>query len=181
MATDGLEHRYRALLKGPDPLGEAWLQQPLRQVRTLADDLPDDPGRLLEWSAAHAQRVASEHMAYLEQRRQGPRAATSPTGPCLVVPATGCADQGGRRRMVARRPVPLAGTAFSRVDPHLSRGSGGRRSALAVGAGLRGGLRQSNCVSAMAAPGWTMPWPSPAARCAGSPRKTIGVPCVRAA
>lgn len=81
MATDGLEHRYRALLKGPDPLGEAWLQQPLRQVRTLADDLPDDPGRLLEWSAAHAQRVASEHMAYLEQRRQGPRAATSPTGP----------------------------------------------------------------------------------------------------
>ncbi|AMK31247.1 hypothetical protein AWT69_002610 [Pseudomonas putida] len=48
-------------------------------------------------------------------------------------------------------------------------------------------------------PGWTMPWPSPgcfailssmhwgavtpspAARCAGSPRKTIGVPCVRAA
>ncbi len=70
-ATDGLEHRYRVLLKGPDPAGEAWLQQQLRHVRTLADDLPDDPGRLPEWAEAHAQRVASEHRAYLEQRRQG--------------------------------------------------------------------------------------------------------------
>lgn len=70
-ATDGLEHRYRALLEGSDPKTEAWLSEQLSHVRTLADDLPDDPRHLPDWAAAHAQRVASEHAAYLEQRRQG--------------------------------------------------------------------------------------------------------------
>ncbi|HGM5578929.1 TPA: iron-containing redox enzyme family protein [Pseudomonas putida] len=70
-ASDGLEDRYRALLEGRDPTTEAWLSEQLSHVRTLADDLPDDPARLPDWAAAHAQRVASEHAAYLEHRRQG--------------------------------------------------------------------------------------------------------------
>ncbi|MFJ9991798.1 iron-containing redox enzyme family protein [Pseudomonas putida] len=70
-ASDGLEHRYRALLEGRDPTAEAWLSERLSHVRTLPDDLPDDPRQLPDWAAAHAQRVAREHAAYLEQRRQG--------------------------------------------------------------------------------------------------------------
>lgn len=67
----GLEHRYRALLEGPEPTTEAWLEEQLRLARALCDDLPDDPGLLPQWADNHAGRVASEHAAYLEQRRQG--------------------------------------------------------------------------------------------------------------
>lgn len=70
-ATDGLEYRYRALLEGRDPTAEVWLREQLCLVRSVKDDLPDDPRRLPHWAAAHAARVASEHAAYLEQRRQG--------------------------------------------------------------------------------------------------------------
>lgn len=67
----GLEHRYRALLEGREPTAEAWLDEQLRNTLVLDDDLPDDPGLLLEWADAHARRVAKEHAAYLAQRRQG--------------------------------------------------------------------------------------------------------------
>ncbi|SMC92067.1 MULTISPECIES: iron-containing redox enzyme family protein [unclassified Pseudomonas] len=70
-ANLGLEHRYRALLEGPEPTTEAWLEEQLRLARALSDDLPDDPGLIPQWADNHAGRVASEHAAYLEQRRQG--------------------------------------------------------------------------------------------------------------
>jgi hypothetical protein len=70
-ASAGLEHRYRALLEGPEPTSGAWLEEQLGHARLLADDLPVDPGLLLQWADAHACRVAKEHAAYLEQRRQG--------------------------------------------------------------------------------------------------------------
>jgi len=69
----GLEHRYRALLEGPEPTTEAWLEEQLRLARALCDDLPDDPGLLPQWADNHAGRVASEHAAYLEQRRRPKR------------------------------------------------------------------------------------------------------------
>lgn len=67
----GLEHRYRALLEGREPTAETWLDEQLRNTRLLDDDLPGEPGLLLQWADAHACRVAKEHAAYLEQRRQG--------------------------------------------------------------------------------------------------------------
>ncbi|MFB4394701.1 MULTISPECIES: iron-containing redox enzyme family protein [unclassified Pseudomonas] len=70
-ASMGLEHRYNALLEGRDAGAQPWLEEQLRHVRSLADDLPDDPGQLPQWSVAQVDRVASEHAAYLEQRRQG--------------------------------------------------------------------------------------------------------------
>ncbi|MDD2137691.1 iron-containing redox enzyme family protein [Pseudomonas kurunegalensis] len=70
-ASTGLEHRYRALLEGPEPTSGAWLEEQLGHARLLADDLPVDPGLLLQWADAHACRVAKEHAAYMEQRRQG--------------------------------------------------------------------------------------------------------------
>ena len=70
-ANEGLEHRYRALLEGPEPTTEAWLAEQLRHARVLTDDLPDDPRLLPQWADTHAARVASEHAAYLKHRREG--------------------------------------------------------------------------------------------------------------
>ncbi|KAF0256034.1 iron-containing redox enzyme family protein [Pseudomonas putida] len=70
-ASAGLERRYRALLEGPEPTGEAWLEEQLRHARLLVDDLPEDPGLLAQWADAHAGCVAKAHAAYLEHRRQG--------------------------------------------------------------------------------------------------------------
>ncbi|AFO50712.1 MULTISPECIES: iron-containing redox enzyme family protein [Pseudomonas] len=67
----GLEHRYRALLEGPEPTSEGWLTEQLRHARLLCDDLPDDPRLLPQWADAHAGCVAKAHAAYLEHRRQG--------------------------------------------------------------------------------------------------------------
>ncbi|EOG3623636.1 iron-containing redox enzyme family protein [Pseudomonas putida] len=70
-ANAGLEHRYRALLEGPEPTSEGWLTEQLRHARLLCDDLPDDPRLLPQWADAHAGCVAKAHAAYLEHRRQG--------------------------------------------------------------------------------------------------------------
>lgn len=70
-ATIGLEQRYKALLNGRDPTAQPWLEAQLRQVRGLADDLPDDPAQLPQWAVAQVDRVARDHAVYLEQRRQG--------------------------------------------------------------------------------------------------------------
>ena len=70
-ASAGLEHRYRALLEGPEPTSEGWLTEQLRHARLLCDDLPDDPRLLPQWADAHAGCVAKAHAAYLEHRRQG--------------------------------------------------------------------------------------------------------------
>lgn len=70
-ANAGLEHRYRALLEGPEPTSEGWLTEQLRHARLLCDDLPDDPRLVPQWADAHAGCVAKAHAAYLEHRRQG--------------------------------------------------------------------------------------------------------------
>ncbi|MDH0301980.1 MULTISPECIES: iron-containing redox enzyme family protein [unclassified Pseudomonas] len=70
-ASDGLEHRYRALLEGRGFAAETWLEEQLSRVRTQDDDLPDDPADLPQWAADHAAGVALGHSVYLQQRRHG--------------------------------------------------------------------------------------------------------------
>lgn len=69
--VEGPKLRYQRLLEGHDPTAEAWLEGQLLRARSLADGLPDDPGGLPHWMAAHAHRVANEYAAYLQQRSLG--------------------------------------------------------------------------------------------------------------
>lgn len=66
-----LSSRYHAMLSGDYTTARQWLAEQFAKANAMADDLPDTPGQLQDWSARHAAQVAAEHAAYLAQRRQG--------------------------------------------------------------------------------------------------------------
>ncbi|HEK1689267.1 TPA: iron-containing redox enzyme family protein [Pseudomonas putida] len=63
--------RYHAMLSGDYTNARQWLAEQFAKANTMADDLPDTPDQLQDWSARHAAQVAAEHAAYLAQRHQG--------------------------------------------------------------------------------------------------------------
>ncbi|WP_462402562.1 iron-containing redox enzyme family protein [Pseudomonas sp. Marseille-QA0332] len=70
-APDSCKARYQALLAG-EPVDSAnWLAELLERTRSMADDLPDDPQALDQWTADHAAKVAGEYAVYLQARQQG--------------------------------------------------------------------------------------------------------------
>lgn len=70
-ANDSLERRYQALLQGRCEDSALWLAEQLDRADTLPDDLPTSAAQLDDWSARHAAKVARDHAAYLQARRQG--------------------------------------------------------------------------------------------------------------
>ncbi|MBF8723990.1 iron-containing redox enzyme family protein [Pseudomonas guariconensis] len=70
-ANDSLERRYQALLQGRCEDSAQWLAEQLDRADTLPDDLPTSAAQLDDWSARHAAKVARDHAAYLQARRQG--------------------------------------------------------------------------------------------------------------